>query len=854
MRNKYTSILTVLLLLFLIPAFAQNKKSQVKKKPVQKHQGTKPAPKADKVKETQKDTRSTAVINFTPEQIESFKQQSSQLVKFFEGTLNFLADKRNPVKEKQTIVTSSYLKSFWDDKVQVEDDLDEKRLVSLYKDIPAYLTDVDFFFKRAKFTYTVQEVSVMTNDIGQTYFKVTANRTLTGLTVNDDSVNSNKVRYIEINYDDSKQQLKIVSIYTTKLNEQNDMRNWWNALPQAWKDIFGKDIQVDAGNKLNQVTFFSDSLSTVNGAQLKLDAPRIYPVLTNIITMGHIDLSGNTSVTDLTPLGKLSGLKEVNLSGTPVSDLMPLKNLNDLEELDISNTQVVSLEPLRYSNHIKILKMKGTKVPDLEMIGNFSDLSELDISNTPVTSLLPLKDLTSLRDLRFSATGITDLTPLKDLANLTMLYFSDTKVEDLSPLAGLKNLQVMVFDNTNVKSLVALENAPQLIRIFCDKSKVQRADAIQFMVKHPEILVIFASEELQKWWTGMSPEWKKVFNQYRKIDASPTSEQLHRLATIDSISINGRASINSLAPVAELSELRTIEFASTGITDLTPLKELKKLTFINAANSKITDVSPLSLLDNLKILVLDNTGVGDIKPLLPLKNLKFIYADNTGVKQAEANGFMDGNSNCLVISQTYENTGWWNSLSKPWQDNLLKQLNITGKPEKEQLQQIAGLEKVTIAEDPQINDLEAVTGMSRLKELEFSDTRVTTLVPLSRTRTLTVLRFSKNPVSDLTPISSLLTLKELDFSNTQVEDLVAIERLVNLETLKFSGTPVKNLKYIQNLRKLKVVEFYNTRISNLDVFDTMSGLKSLKMFNTKVSAKKVEKFKATHPGCEVIFY
>ena len=76
-------------------------------------------------------------------------QQSSQLVKFFEGTLNFLADKSNPVKEKKTIITESYLKYFWDAKVQVEDDLDENRKVTLYKDIPAYLTDVDFFFKKA---------------------------------------------------------------------------------------------------------------------------------------------------------------------------------------------------------------------------------------------------------------------------------------------------------------------------------------------------------------------------------------------------------------------------------------------------------------------------------------------------------------------------------------------------------------------------------------------------------------------------------------------------------------------------------------------------------------------------------
>ena len=163
------------------------------------------------------------------DKIDPLREQATGLVKFFESTLNFLADKSNTVQDKQVIINESYLKFFWDSEVQIEDDLD-KHLVPLYKDVQAYLTDVDFFFKQAKFTYNVQDLSVMTNELGNTFFKVTCNRNITGINLNGDNVNNNQVRYIEINYDESKQQLKIVSIYTTKLNEKDDLRHWWNGL------------------------------------------------------------------------------------------------------------------------------------------------------------------------------------------------------------------------------------------------------------------------------------------------------------------------------------------------------------------------------------------------------------------------------------------------------------------------------------------------------------------------------------------------------------------------------------------------------------------------------------------------
>lgn len=853
MKNKRIKLSILLLFLF----FAFNIYPQQKKVTTTQQKKTTQPQTPKKIPSTKQlpgQVTKPVITEFTPEQIDGFRTQCSALVKFFEGTLNFLADKSNPVKEKEIIINESYSKFFTDDKVQVEDDLDEKRLVPLYKDIQAYLSDVDFFFKGAIFLYTVQDVSVMKNDIGQTYFKVTANRSLKGITVNNDSVNSNKVRYFEINYDDSKQELKIASIYTTKMNERDDMRNWWNALSANWKQIFGKNLQLDTNIYLDQVSSFNDTLAMVNGILVPIDAGRFYSMILQIILKKQIDLSGNNGITDLEPLAKLSSLKTVTISNTSIIDLMPLRNLNQLEELDISGTKVVSLEPLRYSNHLRCLKMKKTPVTSLDVLSGLTGLEILDFSNTTIDSLQPLAGIILLKDLRFSDTHVSDLQPLSGLTNLEVLYFSHTSVVNLDALKNLKLLSLVIFDNTGVRSLDVFEHIPGIKKIYCDNTKIDPDQALKFMLKHPDIDLVFESGELTNWWGSMQPEWKKVFNLYRKLDNSPSTEQLHHLITIDSLDISGRMAITSLDPVSKLSQLRILECANTSVTSFEPLKDLLELSEINATSTKISSVQPLVKLTKLNILFLDHTSVSELTPLNSLKNLTFIYADNTGLTLAKANEFMEENPHCMVISQTYENTQWWSELSQSWKDDLLHYFGFTGTPDKVQLQKIAGTEKLVIKEDPGIISLQPVVNLSRLKELEISDTRVSSLEPLTRMTKLQVLRFPKNPVTQLNPLTSLSNLRELDFSNTQVEDLMPIQNLRFIETLKFGGTPVKNLKYLQNLKNLKVLEFYNTKIGNLDVLETMTGLKSLKIFNTRISEKKVAKFKLTHPGCEVVYY
>ncbi len=785
--------------------------------------------------------------------VDTFKLQVTPLVKFFESSLNFLADKRNPVNEKKTIITQSYLKWCWDPEVQVEDDLDENRLVPLHKDMPAYLSDVDFFFRQARFSYDIQDVAVETNAQGLTYFKVTANRNLKGLTVNGDSVNSNKVRYLEINFDSVKQQLKIVSIYTTKLNEKEEMRNWWNQLPVAWKSILGNGKQAGSTD-LAKIESYNDTLALVGGISTPINGDEFYQAISAVVHAASVDLSGNRDIMNLDPLNKMSDLKSVDISGTGISDLMPLRNLNNLTDLNLSGTAVISLDPLRYCSNLTRLNLSATGVTDISVIPTYQALELLDLSGTPVSSLTPLEGMTRLKNLNISSTAVPDLLPIAGLVSLELLDFSGTPVTDLTPLKNLSSLKSLTFDSTAIRSLAPLKDLKNLEHVSCNNSKVGQQEAFAFLKEHPGTSLLYATKPLTEWWRSMTSDWRNTFNLAMELSNPPTPEQLHLLILIDSVNIAGRLAITSLYPLQKLTLLRNLQCQSTGISNFEALSLLTRLKIINAANTKVNKTDALSGCTALEVLNIDNTQVADLTGLDGLKSLRLIFADNTPLDDRDALAFADRNPDCTLVYQTFENETWWQSLNPAWKEIFLKSIDLTGNPGKVQLEQIASSRKLTITENFQIADLRPLTHLKRLTELEFSGTAVSDLTPLARVSRLKALRCPKNPISDLSPVKELPGLTELDFSNTLVNDLEAIQNMVQLSVLKFNGTQIKNLKYLEKLVNLTVLEFYNTKVGNINVLEGMNQLVSVKMFNTNVSEKRAEQLRQTHPNCEVVFY
>src|ERR671912_2932020 len=129
------------------------------------------------------------------------EQKVKDMVAFLEYVLNTLGSSSTSARDKDVLITESYTKIFRDAKVQVEDDLVEKRNVITNKDVQAYLKDVDFFFQDVKFEFTIKDIKGSVNANGKLFYKVSIVRNMRGSNMDGLAVNSTMPRFVEINYD-----------------------------------------------------------------------------------------------------------------------------------------------------------------------------------------------------------------------------------------------------------------------------------------------------------------------------------------------------------------------------------------------------------------------------------------------------------------------------------------------------------------------------------------------------------------------------------------------------------------------------------------------------------------------------
>jgi Leucine-rich repeat (LRR) protein len=826
------------------------------------------------------------------QQVENYREQIRRLMGFLEFSLNTLGSSEASTKEKETIINESYLKAFLNDKVQIEDDLDESREILTYKDVQAYLKDVDFFFKEATFSFDIQDIKLLKNDLGMSYFKVTANRNLKAITVNDEAINNNKTRYIEINLDENEQVLKIASIYTTRLDEAREMITWWNAMPTEWKIVLGSEKMVTDTLRLSQVDILNDttllfinempeiiqkesfvyidkdSLLVIKNDTILKEVYDTLPVgknnslriLKEITRQVNLDVHGNKSIRALYPADQMTELRSLNISNTLITDLFPARNLTKLVTLNISGTNINDLDPIRYNTRIKELYLDSSWVRTLVPIQDFDSLEVLHLNHTKVDSLLPIKRLNNLKDLRLDNTPVSDLSPLGDLTKLENLSisgtladslsslqylitlkrinFERTKIKDLSPLSRLDNLEIIDADQTQVADLEPLGTITALQKVYCDQTPVTRSLANAFMASHPKVLIIYESQELSSWWAGLSLDWQKVFKSYVKLDPKPTTEQLHQLTLLSAINIAENDNISNMEPLSKLANLKEIDAGGTLISDIKPLSELNDLKVLLCPNTRVSDLKPLQGLVQLEKLDFSNTLLDSLDGLNSLEHLQVLNIDKTGVDKLQPV------SGCKALRLIYcDNT----KIGKVDIDKFLD-INPTcliiyqTSLLKNWWMSLVPAWKAVFRANTQIDEpptREQLQTLASLNILDITGNReITSVLPLTTLHRMEELNLSNTMVKDITPLHDLVRLKKLNLSGNGITDLMPISNLPLLTQLDISNTAVEKLDAIKTLVSLEYLNCSGMPVKKLDPLATLVNLKKLECYNTGISNLK----------------
>lgn len=828
------------------------------------------------------------------EELATYEVEIQKMVHYLQETLNFIGDPDQTAQEKEIVFTQSYTKIFQDDKVQIEDDLDTQRSTSLSKDVQAYLKDIDFFFQHAQFTFDIQSIANLTKQDGTPYFKVTLKRQLVGKTVTNDSINEVKDRFIEINLDKKNNDLKIASIYTTKINEKQSLRFWWNAMPSAWKNYFGSEIRINDTIPLKSVMLINENdfiysypvfavpgdesvVSDWKESIVKTGLDELYAQLKALSLTQSIDVSDVKTITSLDPLSELSDLVSLDISGTNVSDFTPLRNANKLKVLRAADTRINDLMPLKYDLMLEELDLSHTDVENLAILEVFNRLEKLNVAFTPVTDLqvlescpnlsylsaegtlihhlTPVAKLEKLVALNVSGTRVKDLAPVSHLTALQSLKISNTGVHSLKPLQELENLKELFCSNTSVSDLSPLANHRRLSKVYCDNTRIDDRQASEFSKQNPFTLVIYDTNALEQWWENLPIYWKAVFSQQLQLADNPTTEQLHQIINMTELDLSGNQYMQNLMPVSRLTNLVKLNIANTEITRLDALTGMTNLEQINLENTYVSDLTPLSGMSRLRTLNINNTPVTNLTVLDADTHLETIWANQTAITQEQVYGLKETLRDLVVVYQTEKLTEWWDALDDDWKDLLKRHVPCEEYiPSALELQKMADLKDLNAENEGGLQTLEPIRNFHWLERVNLIGQGIRDIKPLMDKPYLSELLLQNNPVIELDPIVNDTLLTVLNIENTQVFDLSPLEKMIHLRILNASGTGVKSLKPLSKMMELEELLINNTNVKSISPIENLPSLKLLKIYNTKVKNKTVTALQQKRFDLNIVYY
>lgn len=798
-------------------------------------------------------SQAQTIKGYTKEQIADFSSKVEDQILFLEYLLNTVGSDETSARDKDVIIRESYLKIFRDAKVQIEDDLLQDRKVVTNKDVTAYLKDIEFFYKNVQFKFKIREVKPGQKENGEVFFLASLDRTITASGLNGEKITNTKPRFVEVNLQENSQDLKIVSIYTTKVSRDEELKAWWNGLTPSWKTYFKERFSLTASDSADLDMLYRfvsiDSLNLSGNKSIRSLAP-----LSELRDLKVIDISG-TNIVDLGPISNVTFLESLNISGTLTSDIQFIKYSDRLKYLDLSNTQVDSIAELLNLKNLISLKIQKAPIVSFAVLNEFQNLEELDLLESGFNNAENIKSLKKLKKLVLARNYLVNFSSLSELTSLTYLDLSETNLQELTPLSEMSELEILDITKTPVSDLNPIANLPKLKKISADETQITPTIADNFVRTHPSVLLIHHVKDLESWWEGLSSAWKQVLKRNNPLITSdqPSIEVLTQTVMVNKIDLDS-AGIETLNPITRLVNLSEVDFSNNPlIDDLLPLSELKKLNRVVGKNTSVTDLSSITEVQGLELIDLEGSPIKSIKPLLGLPKLTYLNVNEADFFTEEVPELLLIKPDLTIVYRTSELESWWMEMNSEWRDIFRSRFSLPESPSTEQLHILTSRAELTL-ERVGIQDLSPLQVFSNLRKLVVFDAPLTSVTHISGLRFLTSLRLSRVPVVDFLPISGLAKLEELDISNTGIEELEPLAYLLELKRLNLSGTNLKTLKGLETLYNLEELDVASTNLRSLKPLDGLSNMKRLICFNTRLTSRAVDSFRSSHPECEVRFY
>ncbi|MBE6753825.1 MAG: hypothetical protein E7559_05695 [Ruminococcaceae bacterium] len=319
--------------------------------------------------------------------------------------------------------------------------------------------------------------------------------------------------------------------------------------------------------------------------------------------------------------GKFIRLTEtdLDLNGQGISTIMGVSRCKQLETLDLRGNDISTRQYDRLQKKLPECKIMWD-VPLSEGIVLQCDVSQSDLTGTAGLSYKELKagleHLPQLRRIDLSGTGFSDDQLLELEAGLNGVdVVWDVSIGGMMIKNDVSSLSVSGSD------AVSLDEISHKLKYF---SGIDSLDLTGSGYSDDQLLDYAKTVEGAnvKWKVQLSggSQWSDA--EQLRLTSAEDFDKLKYFYRLRDLRASGLG-VESLAPIASLTELEVLDISGNKVTDLSPLSAMSKLLYLDARSNAITDLSPITGLAALEVADFTGNSIGTIPK--DITNLTALY-------------------------------------------------------------------------------------------------------------------------------------------------------------------------------------------------------------------------------------
>lgn len=272
---------------------------------------------------------------------------------------------------------------------------------------------------------------------------------------------------------------------------------------------------------------------------------------------------------------------------------------------------------------------------------------------------------------------------------------------------------------------------------------------------------------------------------------------LSSLQSLESLEISGiTLSTDALSMIAAPVTLQYLSLTDCGISSIAPLANLQNLVTLNLNNNSIRDLSPLSSMQRLEELYMQYNAVDNISVISSLPSLKILDLSYNSLSSVATIG------TCVSLTQLDVT------------HNKLTDISAVG-----------NLKNLThfAAADNTLTDVSPLSACLRLVDLDISNNTIKDISLLSALEELMYFDFSNNSVTALPAWPVDCALVSIDGSHNLISSVEELRDLYNLNRVNMDyNAEIESIDALEGCPALIQVDVYGTKVTEVSALTARS--------------------------------